>query len=114
MIVANSKEKSKKYSKKIENIFICLQNERLVESKTDSRQVAEAPDIVGTHIGNIQAASSLRAMGCDGCKDLHNHHNCCIFTRDGICFTLKNNSLKYDNHSCCTYSYGSNVHNRQD
>ena len=63
MIVANSKEKSKKYSKKIENIFICLQNERVVESKTDSRQVAEAPDIVGTHIGNIQAASSLRAMG---------------------------------------------------
>lgn len=63
MIVANSKEKSKKYSKKIENIFICLQNERVIESKTDSRQVGEAPDIVGTHIGNVQAANSLRAMG---------------------------------------------------
>ena len=63
MIVANSKEKSKKYSKKIENIFICLQNERVVHSKNDSPQVGETPDIVGTHIGNIQAASSLRAMG---------------------------------------------------
>lgn len=52
MIVANSKEKSKKYSKKIENIFICLQNERVMHSKNDSRQVGEAPDIVGTHIGN--------------------------------------------------------------
>ena len=113
MIVANSKEKSKKYSKKIENIFICLQNERVVHSKNDSPQVGETPDIVGTHIGNVQAARSLRAMGCDGCKDLHNHHNYCIFTRDSICFTIKN-SLKYDNHSCCTYSYGSNVHNRQD
>lgn len=63
MIVANSKEKSKKYSKKIENIFICLQNERVVHSKNDSPQVGEAPDIVGTHIGNVQAANSLRAMG---------------------------------------------------
>ena len=50
MIVANSKEKSKKYSKKIENNFICLQNEQVIESKTDSRQVGETPDIVGTHI----------------------------------------------------------------
>ena len=63
MIVANSKEKSKKYSKKIEIIFICLQNERVVHSKNDSPQVGETPDIVGTHIGNVQAANSLRAMG---------------------------------------------------